>query len=110
MNDRTPDLPPAAVDAAAKASYEFAWRLRPVKVHWDDTEEYIRDEYRADARAALAAAWPVLRAQIADEIAQMELLYIRLGEMGPDGGPSYCPLAPLQVRDAAESIARGGAE
>jgi len=64
MNDRTPDLPPEAVEAAAKAINAVE---TPNSV-WEqeDLEDIL---FRRDqARAALAAAWPLLRAQIADEL------------------------------------------
>jgi len=60
----TPDLPAEAVEAAAKAinaveTPNGVWEM-------EDLEDIL---FRRDqARAALAAAWPLLRAQIADEI------------------------------------------
>lgn len=103
------DLPDEAIEAAARRSYEFAWRLRPVIVHWEDADEYIHDEYRADARAVLAAAMPAIRRQIADEIAND--LQLTRAAYDPER-----PIAPY-VRDAyargmhrAEAVARGGSD
>jgi len=65
------DLPAEAVEAAAKVSFGFVWRTRPIAVSWEDAEESIRREYRADARSVLAAALPLIRAQIADELREV---------------------------------------
>src|SRR5882672_7364881 len=61
------DLPDAAVELAAKVSFGFVWRTRPIAVSWEDAEESTRREYRADARSVLAAALPLIRAHIADQ-------------------------------------------
>jgi hypothetical protein len=73
----TADLPAEAVEAAARALHARHQK----RTAWDDLAEYARQRYRDDARAALAAAVPLLREawetelreQIAGEIDRMPL-------------------------------------
>ena len=50
----TDDLQQARVEAAARAMYEF--RELRTDPKWADVEHGVQEEYRKDARAALAAA------------------------------------------------------
>jgi hypothetical protein len=60
------DLPDAWVEAAAKADYEGHYHLSGRK--WADTDETERENFRAPVRRALAAAVPLIRAHIADQL------------------------------------------
>ena len=75
---------PEAVEAAAKAIYNAGWDdgIPDTGYEWENadaaydeqepgTEGGVQDAYRTTAAHALAAAWPLLRAQIADELREL---------------------------------------
>ena len=89
-------IPQAAVDAAAEAMWNL--RRRDSEAEWSPELDYgIKQEWRKDATAALEAAMPHLRKQVAEEIRAMEA----------DPFGTFSQRNPQAVRDRAARIAEG---
>lgn len=85
-------MPDEAIEAAAKAIYPHT------RSAFDETYEHIRERCRKQARAALEAAAPYIRAQALDDAAD---------KLGEDTRPTPQLYAQwLRIRAVAE---RGGA-
>jgi len=86
-------IPAEAVEAAAKAIYGLGvpdW-------HWDERDKELQDLYREDARAALEAAAPYIRAQAIEDAAEGWRAYKRTMNFG-----TAAPIGFLLRRAAAE--------
>jgi hypothetical protein len=105
MTTPTPDVR----EIAARATFEHEWRA-PGEPDWDDLTPGDQESYRHLADAVLSAVTPVIRQQVAEEIAQAIDARSTAAYRGESGYNDWDTGLVREGLDDAAAIARSHAQ